>query len=101
MPDAKEEKQAKSASKDVKVSDKTVKKQKDNKQRLEGLKRYFTELKAEFRKIVWPTPKTVVRNTIVVLVSIVAVGIVIWCLDALTSSGLNAILHNINNTSSF
>ena len=70
------------------------KKEKVNKKRLDVIKRFYVETKAEFRKIVWPTPKTVVNNTIVVLVTIMVVGIFIWILDALSSTVLNAILKN-------
>ena len=44
---------------------------------------YFKDLKGEFKKIVWPTKKQVVNNTIVVLVCMVIVGAFIWGLDAL------------------
>jgi preprotein translocase subunit SecE len=67
---------------------------KSTQKRVEGLKRFFVETRAEFNKIVWPAPKLVLRNTVVVLVCIFAVGIVIWCLDAVSSSVLNAFLNN-------
>ena len=76
------------------VKEKTVKKEKQNKKRMEAIRRYVGETKSEFRKIVWPTTNVVVRNTVVVLVMIIVIGAVIWCLDALTSTGINAILKN-------
>lgn len=85
MPDTKDAKPSK-------VATKTAKREKDNKKRVEGLKRFFVETKAEFKKIVWPAPKQVLNNTIVVIVMILVVGALIWCLDALSSSGLNAFL---------
>lgn len=68
-----------------------VKKQKTSKKRVEGLKRFFTETRAELKKIVWPTPKQVVNNTLVVIITILVVGAFIWCLDALSSLGLSFI----------
>ena len=76
------------------IKEKTVKKEKQNKKRVEAIRRYLGETKSEFKKIVWPTANVVIRNTIVVLVMILAIGAVIWCLDALTSTGINAILKN-------
>ena len=55
--------------------------------------KYGREFKAEFKKIVWPSKKTVVRNTSVVLAAIVAMGAIIaafdWCLGQL----LGLIVH--------
>lgn len=77
---------------DVKSSDKTAKKAKSSNKRIEGLKRFFVETKAEFRKIVWPTRKQTVNQTVIVLLAIVLIGALIWCLDSLTMLGLQAIL---------
>ena len=43
--------------------------------------KWFRELKSEFKKIVWPTRKQILKNTAVVLVVLIAVGIVIGLLD--------------------
>lgn len=45
--------------------------------------KYFRDTWGEFRKIVWPTRKQVLNNVIVVLVTIVVVGIVVFGLDTL------------------
>jgi preprotein translocase subunit SecE len=90
-PDEKKQKAAKLATK-------TVVKDKNNKKRIDSLKRYFIETKAEFKKIVWPTPKQVLNNTIVVLVMIVVVGAIIWILDGATSSALSAFLKHYSNS---
>ncbi|NLY42841.1 MAG: preprotein translocase subunit SecE [Clostridiaceae bacterium] len=54
--------------------------------------RYFREVKAELKKVVWPTRKQVQNNTIVVIISILIVGVVIWTLDILFSGGLNFLI---------
>ena len=78
-----------------KVKEKSIeKKEKPRNKRLEGLKRFFVETKAEFRKIVWPTPKQTFNQTLVVILAIIIVGVFIWGLDSLTSTGLRAILRN-------
>jgi preprotein translocase subunit SecE len=65
------------------------------KKQFEGLKRFFVETKSELKKIVWPTPKQVVNNTIIVLITILVVGAFIWILDAITSTTLSTLLGKI------
>ena len=43
--------------------------------------KWFRELKSEFKKVVWPTKKQILKNTAVVLVVLLAVGIVVGLLD--------------------
>ncbi|MBQ6907871.1 MAG: preprotein translocase subunit SecE, partial [Clostridia bacterium] len=45
--------------------------------------KFFREIKAELKKVVWPTWSQVRNNTGVVIVSILVVGVCIWLLDAL------------------
>ena len=87
MPDIEESK-----SKDKSIAKKEKPREK---KRFDGLKRFFTETRAEFRKIVWPTPKETVNQTVIVLISIVCVGVVIWALDALDSWALSLLIKNI------
>lgn len=42
---------------------------------------FFREYKSEIKKIVWPGPKSVVKNTLVVLIICLIVGAFIWLLD--------------------
>ncbi len=44
---------------------------------------YFKDVKAEMKKVVWPTLKKVKKNTITVLIYVLIVGIVICGLDLL------------------
>ena len=46
-----------------------------------GVARYFRDLKSEMKKIVWPTRKQVVNNTLVVICVCLVVGLFIWGLD--------------------
>ena len=43
--------------------------------------RYFRELKSETKKIVWPSRKQTIQNTLVVLTMMALVGGFIWILD--------------------
>lgn len=49
--------------------------------------RFFKELKSEFKKIVWPTRKQVLKNTGVVLVFMAIAAVVVWLVDWLFISG--------------
>ena len=46
-----------------------------------GLNRWFREMKSELKKVVWPTRKQVMKNTIVAVTVMVVSGIVLWAFD--------------------
>lgn len=48
-----------------------------------GIVKYFKDARAEFKKVVWPTPKETTRNTIVVLVMCLVAALFIFGLDSL------------------
>ena len=51
--------------------------------------KFFRDLKGEFKKIVWPTKKQVINNSLVVLAMIVIVGALIWVLDWVLGLGIS------------
>ena len=53
---------------------------------------YFRDLKAEFKKVVWPSKKVVLNNTGIVLLTMCLSGIFIWALDMGLSQLLDLIL---------
>ena len=55
--------------------------------------RYFRELKSELKKVVWPTPKQVAKNTLIVVCCVLAVGVLIWLFDAVANFGISALLR--------
>ena len=55
--------------------------------------RYFRELKSELKKVVWPTPKQVAKNTLIVVCCVLAVGVFIWLFDAVANFGISALLR--------
>lgn len=55
---------------------------------------YFKSLRSETKKVVWPTRKDVVRDTIVVLVTIALIGAVIVALDYAFTTLLGLFLGN-------
>ena len=54
--------------------------------------RYFRELRSELKKVVWPTPKQVGKNTLVVGACVLVVGIFIWLLDLASTAGISALI---------
>lgn len=69
------EKAAKSKDKDKKPS-KPAKKKK-------GFVKFFKDARAEFKKVVWPTPKETTHNTIVVLIVCALSALAIFGIDSL------------------
>ncbi len=51
----------------AKAKDKKDKKDKAAKPKKKGIVKYFKDARAEFKKVVWPTPKETTHNTVVVL----------------------------------
>ncbi len=49
---------------------------------LTKIKDFFVDCKIELKKIVWPTQKTVLKNTGIVLVMIFIMGVFVTLLDA-------------------
>ncbi len=47
------------------------------------IKEFFKGVKGEFKKIVWPSFSTVAKNTAVVVVFCVIIGLLVWILDLL------------------
>ena len=54
--------------------------------------KYFRELRSELKKVVWPTPKQVLKNALVVLACVVVVGVFIWVFDFVAKFGINALI---------
>ena len=57
-----------------------------------GVCRYFRELKSELKKVVWPTPKQVVKNTLIVGACVLCVGVFIWLFDTAARFGITALM---------
>jgi preprotein translocase subunit SecE len=56
-----------------------------------GLKNWWAGLKAEFSKIIWPTKASIVRQTVVVVIVTVIMGVLIGLIDQLVQFGLDKI----------
>ena len=49
------------------------------------ISKWFREMRAELKKVVWPTKKQVLQNTVVVLISVLVIGVFIWIFDAISN----------------
>jgi preprotein translocase SecE subunit len=61
----------------------------------EKVKKFFSDYKSELKKVTWSSKEDVRRNTITVIVVIVALVIVIALLDVIFSGGIEALGHLI------
>ena len=55
-------------------------------------KSWFKGLKAEYKKIIWPDKKSLTKQTIAVVATSVALGIMIKILDVIMTYGIEAIM---------
>ena len=54
--------------------------------------KYFRELKSELKKVVWPTPKQVLKNALIVVGCVVVVGVFIWLFDFVAGAGITGLI---------
>ena len=59
----------------------TSSEKKSEKKEQSKLKKWFKDLKIEFKKVVWPSKKTVINNTSVVVSVIAASAVLVGLLD--------------------
>lgn len=45
--------------------------------------RFFKDVKAELKKVTWPNKKQAVKNTVVVLIFLIIIGLFVFLIDAL------------------
>ena len=53
---------------------------------------WFREMKSELKKVVWPSKKTVLKNTGTVLLCSLVIGACIWLFDFVAMSAVQMIL---------
>ena len=55
--------------------------------------RYFRELRSELKKVVWPTPQQVLKNTLIVGACVLVVGVFIWLFDFVARLGIDGLIN--------
>ena len=103
MADEKKTKKAaeeKAAKSDKKKSDKKSDKNKSGKNPFKAIGGFFKSVRSEGKKVVWPKAAEVWKNTLVVLVVIIIVGLVIYAVDFGLTTGMKALKNVANTTTS-
>ena len=70
-----------------------VKKQNVFKRFFGAIARYLRELRSELKKVVWPTPRQVLKNTGIVVACVIIVGAFIWIFDFVARFGIDALIN--------
>lgn len=70
---------------------KVDKKKSKKKNPFKSIGKFFKGVNAERKKVVWPTAKETIRNSIIVLVVVAIVGVAIYAVDTLLSLGMKGI----------
>ena len=83
--------------KPAKADKKADKKKKSKKNPFKSIAAFFKSTNAERKKIVWPTAKETVKNTIIVLIVTLIVGLAIYCVDSLLTVGMKGVKTLANN----
>ena len=74
------------------ANDKKEKQQNKLQQTWGKVKAWFRGMKSELKKVVWPSRKQVINNTIVAVVVMVVSAVVIWGFDELASMFVNLLI---------
>lgn len=54
--------------------------------------KWFREMKSELKKVVWPTPKQTVNNTVAALVVMAVSAVIIWGFDEIAQLIVKAVI---------
>ena len=77
-----------------------AKKEKDVNKKKKG--HFFKDMKAELKKVIWPTPKQTANNTLAVIGFTLAIAIVVFvldiCFDAINKNGVVALQEKIKSS---
>ena len=59
--------------------------------------RYFRELKSELKKVVWSTPKQVLKNTLIVIACVLVVGVFVWLFDFVANVSITSLIDAVTS----
>ena len=73
---------------------------KDTKNKKEK-KRFFKDFKAELKKVIWPTPKQLVNNTVAVITIVLLTAVIVFVLDftfeKMNTYGINRLKESVQS----
>ncbi len=81
-----------------KSSAKAEKKKSKKKNPFKSAGKFFKSVNAERKKVVWPKAKETLRNSLIVLVVVIIVGVAIYAVDSVLSLGLSALKQAAEDT---
>ena len=55
--------------------------------------RWFREMKSELKKVIWPTPEKVAKNTGTVILCTAVIGVCIWVFDGVAGLLIKTLLN--------
>ena len=86
---------------DVKKQD--VKKQESKKQDKKNKRHFMKDFKAELKRVIWPTPKQLLNNTIAVITIVLVTAAIVFVLDlafeSINKYGIGKLKEMVQNTS--
>lgn len=63
---------------------------------------YFKEMKAELKKVVWPTPKELANNTVAVIAFVIIIALIVFicdfCFDNLNKYGITKMQEKVQSS---
>ncbi len=65
-----------------------------------AIKKFFKDFKGTCKKVIWPDRKTVFKNTLIVLVTVIIVGAGIWLADFAFTQGIRGVQNAIGGDES-
>ena len=64
-------------------------------------KHFFKDFKAELKKVIWPTPKQLVNNTVAVVTIVLITGVIVFALDfafeSMNTYGINKLKEIVDS----
>ena len=86
------------------MAKKEAKTNKENKKESKNRKSFFKGFKAELKKVIWPTPKQLVNNTVAVITIVLITALIVFVLDlafeSMNKYGVDKLKEVISNTNS-
>ena len=76
----------------VKATTTAVKKEESKPGFFKRIGKWFREMKSELKKVIWPTGKQLLNNTLIALGMMVASAIIIWGFDEIAQLLVRALL---------
>ena len=58
-----------------------------------NVRKYFRELRSELKKVVWPTPQQVGKNSLIVVACVLVVGAFVWVFDFVARIGIDGLIQ--------